>query len=149
MKKIYLLFMIMSFINAQKLEVTADKFTAKDVDKKVVFEGNAHIIQAHTSINANKIVVHFDDSDNAKSYYATGKVLFRIKKAKADYRGKCNNMTYLPTKQSYILRGHVRVKDKINNRDISGDKIYINAKTGGFSINGVKKKQAKLIFDMQ
>jgi len=149
MRNLLFILLIISSVYADKLEVTADKFTAKDTDKMVIFEGNARIVQGSTTIDAHKIVVRFDDANSAKSYNATGSVSFRIKKLKADYKGTCNKMTYLPTKQSYILRGHVRVKDSVNGRDISGEKINIYAKTGGFSIVGAKSKQAKLIFDMK
>jgi len=149
MKNIFFVLVLISSIYADKLEVTADKFTAKDADKMVIFEGHARIVQGSTTINASKIVVHFDDANSAKSYNATGGVNFRIKKLKANYRGSCNKMTYLPAKQSYILRGDVKVKDSLNSREISGQKINIYAKTGGFTIVGAKSKQAKLIFDMK
>lgn len=149
MKKILLLLLFSLFIFAEKLEVTADKFIAADADKKVSFIGNAHISQGSTAIDANNIVVYFADDNSTKSYRATGRVKFSIKKQKANYQGTCKSIAYLPKKGTYVLSGSVRVRDKVNKRDISGEKIYINAKTGGFSIEGAKSKQAKLVFDMK
>ena len=149
MKTICLLLLLSSLVLAEKLEITADRFVATDADKKVSFKGHAHISQGSTKIDAKQIVVYFDDDNSTKSYKATGAVKFYIKKGKANYSGGCKSITYLPKKGTYQLRGTVRIKDKTNKRDISGEKIHINTKTGTFSIEGVKSRPAKLVFDMK
>lgn len=149
MKIIYFLLLLSSLVFAEKLEITADKFVATDADKKVSFEGHAHISQGSTKIDAKQIVVYFDDDNSTKSYRAIGAVKFYIKKEKANYSGSCKSITYLPKKGTYQLRGNVRIQDKTNKRDISGEKIYINTKTGAFSIEGGKSRPAKLVFDMK
>jgi len=149
MKKIHLLFILLSlFANAQKLEITADEFMAKDAKKQVRFIGNAHIKQGETVIDASKIILHFNEDNSTKMYEAIGDVRFHIKRSKANYRGRCQRMQYLPNTQQYILRGNVKVKDKQNKRDIIASRIDINIRTGAFTIKGNKKRAAKLTFDI-
>lgn len=151
MKKIsILLFMIgLSVLYAEKLEITADKFIAKDADKAVRFLGNAQIIQGKTKVNAARIIVYFNEDNSTQKYSALGGVRFHIKKSAANYQGSCSEMLYFPKKKMYILKGNVKVKDRQNQRDITASKVEIHSKTGAFSIEGSKKTAAKLTFEMK
>ncbi len=149
-KSAFLLFAIaVSLLLAEKLEITADKFLAKDADKEVRFVGNAHIVQGATRVKAAKVIVTFNEDNSTRKYRAVGGVQFFIKKAKANYRGSCNEMLYLPQKKQYLLTGNVKVKDQQNRRDITASKVKIDSKTGAFMIEGSRKHAAKLTFDMK
>jgi len=132
-----------------KLEISADKFTAKNDQKQIHFVGHANISKDGTSIKANSVVVYFGDDNSTKSFIAKGNVRFSIKNSKVNYRGKCNNMKYISKRKSYTLTGAVKLKDKIKNRSIVGEHIKINTKDGSFTIKGKKSKQAKLIFNIK
>lgn len=150
MKKIYLLLLLFAIhSHAEKLEIAADKFIAKDNDKKISFIGNVKVSQGATIVKAAKILLYFNDDNTTKKYIAVGNVEFHIKKPKANYQGKCNSMEYFPKKKKYILSGNVKVKDRNNKRNITANNIEINSATGAFSITGSKKKAAKLTFDMK
>ena len=150
MKRIALFLLMMSlFLYAEKLEITADKFVAKDADKKVSFIGHAKIVQGATTVKAPKIILYFNEDNSTKMYRALDGVRFHIQKRRANYQGSCNTMEYLPKKKKYILSGDVKVKDKSNRRDITANRIEIHSKTGAFSIEGSKKRAAKLIFEMK
>ncbi len=138
-----------SFSYAQKLEITADKFSAKDSQRVVNFIGNAKIQQGSSSITAPKITLYFSEDNSTKEYRATGGVKFVIKKGKISYRGSCETVTYDPKSSIYKLTGSVKAKDTRNNREILADKIEIDSKSGAFTIKGSKKRAAKLIFDMK
>ena len=149
MKKVFLLMVVCTLVLlAQKLEIAADEFVAKDSQKQVDFIGNAHVKQGETSVKAAKITLYFNEDNSTKMYEATGKVQFHIKRSKADYVGSCQRMQYLPNTQQYILRGEVKVVDQKNKRKIAATRIDINTKTGSFTIKGNKKRAAKLTFDM-
>jgi len=150
MKRITLLLSILSLIlSAQKLEITADKFIAKDADKKVSFIGNAKIAQGSTRVQAAEIFLYFNEDNSTKMYQAKGSVTFHIKKAKTNYRGSCSQMKYFPKTKTYLLTGGVHVKDKQNGREMTASRIEINAQTGAFSVSGNRKRAAKLVFDIQ
>ena len=149
-KSAFLLFAIaVSLLLAVKLEITADKFLAKDADREVRFVGNTHIVQGATRVKAAKVIVTFNEDNSTRKYRAVGGVQFSIKKDKANYRGSCNEMLYLPQKKQYLLRGNVKVKDQQNRRDITASSVKIESKTGAFMIEGSRKHTAKLTFDMK
>ncbi len=150
MKRIFLLLSICSvWIVAEKLEITADKFIAKDAEKMVRFLGNAQIVQGKTQVHASKIIVYFNEDNSTQMYRAFGGVRFHIRKSETDYQGSCHEMRYFPKKKKYILEGNVKVKDRQNRRDITANRIEIHSTTGAFIIEGSKKIAAKLIFEMK
>jgi len=150
MKRVYLLLAIFSILSlAEKLEITADTFIAKDADKKVSFIGNAKIIQGNTIVRASRIILYFNEDNTTKMYKAMEGVRFHIQKQKVNYQGKCSKMEYFPKKKKYILSGNVKANDKYNKREIIADTIEINGKTGTFTIRGNKKRAATLTFDMK
>lgn len=138
-----------SVLYAEKLEITADKFLAKDADKEVRFMGHAQIKQGDTHIYASRIIVYFNEDNSTREYKALGGVRFHIQKIKAKYRGSCRELVYFPRKKIYILRGNVKVEDQQNRRNIMANKVEIQSKTGAFAIEGSKKHAAKLTFDMK
>ena len=149
MRLVYLLVIVTVTLFPGKLEIGADKFTAKDNQKEIHFVGHANISQDGTSIKADNIVVYFGDDNSTKSFIAKGHVRFSIKNRKVNYSGRCNSIKYMPKTKSYILSGSVKLKDRIKNRSIVGEHISINTKNGSFTIKGKKSKQAKLIFNIK
>lgn len=149
-KTIILLFVLgVSVSQAEKLEITADKFIAKDAEKMVRFLGNAQIIQGKTRVRASRVVVYFNENNSTQKYSALGRVRFHIRKLATDYQGSCNEMHYLPQKKIYILKGNVKVKDQKNKRTITATEVKMNSTTGAFTIEGSKKSAAKLTFEMK
>ncbi len=151
MKKtaILLFVVLVSMLQAEKLEITADKFIAKDAEKMVRFLGHAQIIQGETRVRASRVIVYFNEDNSTQKYSALGGAHFRIKKLETDYRGSCNEMHYLPQKKLYILKGNVKVKDQKNKRTITASEVKIYSTTGAFTIEGSKKSTAKLTFEMK
>ncbi len=151
MKRISLLLFVIvaSVLYAEKLEITADIFRAKDADKEVRFMGHAQIVQGATRIHASRIIVSFNEDNSTRQYKALGGVRFYIQKIKAKYRGSCRELVYLPQKKTYILKGNVKVKDQQNRRDITASRVEIQSKTGAYTIEGNRKHAAKLTFDMK
>ena len=101
-------------------------------------------------MNADKVVVFFNENNETKQYDATGNVSFEFidKKKKTDYKGKANKVKYFPVKDLYILTGKAVVKDIANNRTIKGDVINLDMITGDASVKGKNNKPEKFIFDM-
>jgi len=149
MKLLFFTFFITMMLLSQKLEVKADKFTAKNSEKKINFSGHAHVSQGSTRIDANRIIIHFNDDNSTKSYEAVGNVRFRLQKKSIFYEGRCKTLKYIPKENIFLLIGSIKLYDKKRNRNITGENIKINSKNGTFVIKGKKSKQAKLIFNIK
>jgi len=150
MRKILFVCVLFSLLlAAEKLEITADQFSARDVDKKVSFVGHAKIVQGRTTVRAERVILYFNEDNTTKMYRALNGVKFHIQKSKANYRGSCQKMIYLPDSKTYILTGSVKVKDQTNKREISAQKIEIHSSTGAFRIEGDKRRAAKLTFEIK
>ena len=151
MKKFPFLLLVtgLFLLYAEKLEITADKFLAKDANKEVHFIGHAKVVQGATTVKAAKIFVYFNEDNSTQKYQALGGVRFHIQKKEANYQGSCREMLYFPKKKMYVLKGNVKVKDRQNQRDIAASRVEIHSKTGAFTIEGSKKNAAKLTFDMK
>lgn len=123
---------------------------AKNIKKEVTFIKNVKIKQVDSWLNADKVVVFFNENNETKKYDATGNVNFEFKdiKKKTDYTGTANIVTYFPIKDFYVLTGKAIVHDKINNRTIKGDIINLDMTTGDANVKGKENKPVKFIFDM-
>ena len=151
MKKIYLLIFIYlsSFLNADMVDIKADRFYANDISKVAYFEGNAEIKQGNSEFTASKIIVHFDKKKKATKYEAEGGVKFNITENGINYVGKAEKITYSPNSSKYYFFGNVVLKDLTNNRKIEAGSISLDLKTGLADIKGEKKKPVHFIFEIE
>lgn len=147
----FFIFFSLSFYTlfAEKVEITSDAMQAENVKKKVYFTGNVMIRQAKNWLHGDKVVVYFDENNETNKYEAIGNVTFEFKKEKSFYSGHANEVTYLPTKAEYILKGKAVIDDKINKRHVNGNEIIFNMLTGDAKVKGSAKKPVKFIFDME
>lgn len=150
LKKIFLIIILFSTLQAEKVEITSSQMEAKNIKKRVTFIDNVKIKQIDSWLNADRVVVFFNENNETKKYHATGNVDFEIKdtKKKTDYKGKAEKVTYYPIKDLYILTGKAIVKDKLNNRTIKGNIINLDMTTGDANVKGKENKPVKFIFDM-
>jgi len=131
---------------AEKVEVTSTSMKAENLKKEVHFIGNAKVKKENDWINADEIIVYFDDSNETKMYKAIGNVTFEFKNEKGHYKGKSDKITYYPQKSFYVLKGKANVNDVINKRQVKGDEIILNMLTGDSGVKGSNKKPVKFIF---
>ncbi len=151
MKKIYLLIFIYltSFINADIVDIKADRFHANDISKVAYFEGNARIKQGANEFTASKIIVHFDKKKKATKYEAEGNVKFNLIENGVHYMGHARKIIYSPNSSKYFFAGSVVLKDLTNNRKIEAGTISLDLKTGLADIKGEKKKPVHFIFEIE
>jgi lipopolysaccharide export system protein LptA len=135
---------------AENLEVTADKFTHLEKEQKAIFQGHARATQGASWIKAQRFVVYFDKENNAKEYQASGGVTFAIvKKPDRDVRGHCDTLVYKVAEDSYRLIGHAVVDDRVNQRLMKGEKIFLDNKRGLATATSGKKGPVKFVFPMK
>ena len=147
--KIVLFVLLTGLVFAQKVNVTADNMTAKDMNKKVHFVGNAKVIQGKSWIFGDELIVYFDENNQTEKYDVIGLVTFEFIKEKSSYKGSADKVTYYPVKDQYILTGKAIIDDLINKRHVNGDMITLDMITGFANVKGSRKKPVKFIFDMK
>lgn len=128
---------------AEKVEITSDSMNAIDLKKEVHFIGNAKVKQLKDWIHADKIIVHLNETNQAKMYEAIGDVTFEFQNDKGHYLGSSNRVKYYPTKSLYVLIGKADVKDILNNRSAKGNEITVDMLTGNSSVKGKPSTKGK------
>ena len=64
---------------AEKVEITSDAMNAENMKKQVHFLGNVKIKQVENWLNADKVIVYFNENNETERYEAIGSVTFEFK----------------------------------------------------------------------
>lgn len=134
---------------AEKLEITSTSMHAENVKKEVHFIDDVHIKQGDDWLNADKVIVYFDENNETKMYEGIGAVTFEFKDKKSAYKGSADKVTYYPVKSLYILTGNAVIDDLVNKSHIAGDEITLDMLSGNATVKGNKKKPVKFIIEME
>ncbi len=147
--KILLFFLLSHILFAQKVEIVSDSMKAEDLKKEVHFVGNAHLKKIDDWLNADEVIVYFDENNETKKYEALGSVTFEFKNEKGHYTGSADKVTYYPAKSEYVLSGKAIIDDLLNKRHVNGDVIMLDMLTGNAEVQGSKQKPVKFTFDVE
>jgi len=143
-------FLVLSiFTYAEKVEIISDDMYAQNIKKEIHFLGNVKIKQLENVIEADKVIVYFNENNETNKYEALGHVMFEFKDEKNHYKGSTDTLVYLPMKSKYTLTGKAMIDDISNKRHINGDKIILDMLSGNAKVHGSKMKPVKFIFDME
>ena len=74
MKLIITMLSLVAVLNAETVEVVADKFFADEVKQVTEFTGHVIVTKAKDKLVANKVVINFDEKRQPLKYIATGNV---------------------------------------------------------------------------
>jgi lipopolysaccharide export system protein LptA len=156
MKYLIILILILSNINSKEIDVDikADSFSANQKNNLITFTGNVSMIKGADTLKCQRLEVHtkIDKKTNqtiAKQYIASGKVYFTIKQPDTILIGKGNIVNYNIDKLLYTITGNAYLEDQAESKILTGEKIYINEKTGNTKIVGKKNKPVRFKFKMQ
>lgn len=148
--KIILFFiLIQQTLFAEKVEITSTSMHAENVKKEVHFIDDVHIKQGDDWLDADKVIVYFDENNETKMYEGIGSVTFEFKDEKSAYKGSADKVTYYPVKSLYILTGNAVIDDLVNKSHIAGDEITLDMISGNAMVKGNKKKPVKFIIEME
>lgn len=147
--KIIFFLMLTQMLFADKVEITSTSMHAENVKKEVHFIDDVHIKQGDDWLDADKVIVYFDENNDTKMYEAIGSVTFEFKDEKSAYNGSADNVKYYPVKSLYILTGHAIIDDLVNKSHIAGDEITLDMLSGNAMVKGNKKKPVKFIIEME
>lgn len=151
MKQFFILsiFLYMTNLLADVVDIKADHFYANDINHEAYFEGNARIKQGENEFNASKITVFFNNKKKAEKYIAKGKVTFNLIENNIHYVGQTDLLTYSPQKSKYLFKGDVILRDLTNNRLIKAEFVSLDLKTGLADIKGQAKRPVHFRFEIE
>jgi len=137
------------FLNAQTVEVVADKFFADEKKMISEFIGNVVVTKGRDKIEAQKIVITFDENRQPLKYKASGDVKIDVVMEENIYFGSAQTITYSPIKDQYTLTGNAFLHEKVSNRKVHGDKIFIDQLTGRYEVHSDGESPVKFIFKVE
>ncbi len=149
MKLLLVVLSLVSFLSAEVVEVVADKFYADEVKQITEFSGNVVVTKGKDKLVAKKVVITFDKQRQPLKYTATGDATIDMIMKDKVYFGKAQTMIYDPIKNQYTLIKDAFLHEKVTNKKVYGDKIFINQTTGRYEVQSDGKKPVKFIFKVE
>jgi len=148
-KKILILIGLVSILSAETVEIVADKFYADEKKQISEFIGNVVVTKSKDKLVANKVVINFDKNRQPLKYTATGNATIDMVLNENIYFGKADKMIYNPIKDEYILIKNAFLHEKVTNKKVYGDKIFINQATGRYEVESNGEQPVKFIFKVK
>lgn len=150
----FLICVTVMFAETQKLIIDASNFETNDAKGLSIFTGNVKLKMAKDKLNSDRLEIYVKPQTKGKAkkplqYIATGNVDFEIFSKEKHYKGKGNKVIYNPNKQEYTIIGNGYLKEVSEDRELYGDKIFINQLTGSAKVMGSKKKPVRFILNIE
>ena len=149
MKSLLVVLSLVSFLNAEMVEVVADKFYADEVKQITEFAGNVVVTKGKDKLAAKKVVITFNKQRQPLKYTATGNTTLDVIMKDKVYFGKAQTMIYDPIKDQYTFIRDAFLHEKVTNKKVYGDKIFVNQATGRYEVESDGKKPVKFIFKVE
>lgn len=150
----FLICVTVMFADTQKLIIDASNFETNDLKGLSIFTGNVKLTMSKDKLNSDKLEIYVKPQTKGKNkkplkYIATGNVDFEIFSNKKHYKGKGNKVIYNPKKQEYTVLGDGYLKEVTEDRELYGEKIFINQQTGNAKVSGSKEKPVRFILNIE
>lgn len=141
------------FAQTQKLVIDASNFETNDAKGLSIFTGNVKLRMAKDKLNSDRLEIYVKPQTKGKArqplkYIATGNVDFDIQSNGKHYTGKGKKVIYNPKNQEYTVIGDGYLKEVTEDRELFGEKIFINQLTGSAKVQGSKKKPVRFILNI-
>jgi lipopolysaccharide export system protein LptA len=125
----------------QPIEVLADELEVRDIEKISIYLGNVNVVQGSLEINADRVVIHFDQANELKLIEMTGRpATFRqLDDEQREILGEALQIDYNQSESLLELRESARI-------DYAGDiieshRIRINTMTGSLQAGSAESDQ--------
>lgn len=149
MKLLIAIFSLAALLNAETVEVTADKFFADEVKQVSEFNGNVIVTKSNDKLVANKVVINFNKLREPLKYIATGAVKIDMTMKDKIYFGSAETVIYDPIKDQYTFIKDAFLHEKVTNKKVYGDRIWVDQTTGRYEVDSDGKKPVKFIFKVE
>ncbi len=139
------------FADTQKLIIDALNFETNDLKGLSIFTGNVKLQMGKDRLNSNKLEIYMKRKTKSKKplkYVASGNVTFEIFLNGKQFKGKGNKIVFNPLKDEYMISGNGYLKEILQNRELFGEKIFINKRTGNAKVTGTSQKPIRFILDI-
>lgn len=138
----------------ERLVIDSTNFETDDAKGITIFTGNVKFRKAKDKLNADRLDIFMKPNTQGKNtnpdkYIATGNVSFTIFSNGKHYKGKGNKVIYNPKTLEYTVIGNGYLKEVIEDRELFGEKIFINQATGAAKVNGTKNKPVRFILNIE
>jgi len=140
---------MVAVLNAETVEVVADKFFADEVKQVTEFTGHVIVTKSKDKLVANKVTINFDDKKQPLKYIATGDVKINLLMEEKEYFGSAQTMISDPIKDQYTLIENAFLHEKITNKKVYGDRIWVDQTTGRYEVDSDGDKPVKFIFKVE
>ena len=142
------------FSASEKLIIDAKNFETDDAKGITVFTGDVKLKKVKDKLNANKLEIFMTPNSKGKSrqplkYIATGNADFEIHSNGKIYIGKGEKVIYVPKSQEYTVLGNGYLKETTEDKELFGEKIFINQLTGNARVSGSEKKPVRFILNIE
>ena len=144
-------FVLLYFINifAQELKVVSDSFESDQKLGKSIFIGNVYVKKGEDELFADKLIVWTDKKNKPIKFEAEGDVKFKLQdNDKNSYAGKSKRVIYYPDTKTYKFYGDVYLKQLNENKEIKGEKVFLDLTTSKASAEGKDDKPVIIKFDI-
>lgn len=149
MKLLVTMLSMVAVLNAEMVEVVADKFFADEIKQVTEFSGNVVVTKNKDKLIANKVVINFDDKKQPLRYIATGDVKVDLLMKEKEYFGSAETMIYDPIKDQYTLVENAFLHEKLTNKKVYGNRIWVDQSTGRYEVDSDGQKPVKFIFKVE
>ena len=154
MKFLWALALMASLLSAEKLIIDAKKFEAYDAKGFSLFKGDVKLRKGKDKLDSDELEVYMSKkSANTKrevlKYIATGNVSFEVVTLAKHYEGKGNKVIYNPKELKYTIIGNGYLKEKIEDKTLYGEEIYIDQATGEANVKGTSNKPVRFILNIE
>ena len=141
--------LILCFLNANEIEVSAKEFIGSSKERVTQLKGDVEVKRANDILRSKEAFIYLDNNNKPIKMRAIGDVKFDITlEDNRKFSGSANEVIYIPNKQEYQLLGDVMVAENGKSNSMKGDKILISYKEGYINVLGDNDKPAKLIFKL-
>lgn len=150
----FLLCATVMFAQTQKLIIDANNFETNDKKGLSIFTGNVKLKMIKDKLTADRLEIYVKSQTKGKSkkpikYVATGNATFDIFSNGKHYQGSGNKVIYNPAKKEYSVLGNGYLKEVTEDRELFGEKIFINQETGSAKVVGSSKKPVRFILNIE
>ena len=107
------------------------------------------ITKGKDKLVADKLVITFNKERQPLKYVASGNATIDMIMNESVYFGKAQTMIYDPIKDQYTLIKNAFLHEKVTNKKVYGEKIFVNQTTGRYEVESDGKKPVKFIFKVE
>lgn len=141
------------FSQTDKLIIDAKNFETNDANGLSIFTGNVKLKMGKDRLNSDKLEIYLEANSKGKAkkplkYIATGNVSLELYSNAKHYKGKGDKIIFNPNTKEYTVIGNGYLNEVSEEKELYGEKIFINQITGNARVSGTEKKPVRFILNI-